>query len=118
MLAFASARRALDCAAAIQRAFDARNHGHPDQPLRLRIGLHTGEAIREGDDFFGRHVNLAARVAAQAQGGEVLVSSLLKDLTEGAGDFRFDAGRDTELKGLSGSHRIFSLDWEPQATAA
>jgi class 3 adenylate cyclase len=118
MLAFASARRALECAAAIQHAFDLRNHGQPDQPLRVRIGLHTGEAIREGDDFFGRHVNLAARVAAQARGGEVLVSSLLKDLTEGAGDFRFDGGRETELKGLSGSHRVFSLELEPQATAA
>jgi hypothetical protein len=48
----------------------------------------------------------------------VLVSSLLKDLVEGAPDLRFDEGRDTELKGLSGSHRVFSLEWEPQATAA
>ena len=118
MIAFASARRALGCAAAIQRAFAARNGTGPDQPLRVRIGLHTGEAIREGDDFFGRHVNLAARVAAKADGGEVLVSALLKDLAEGAADFRFDGGRETELKGLAGRHRVFALDWEPQATAA
>jgi class 3 adenylate cyclase len=118
MVAFSSARRALDCAATIQRAFAARNATRPDQPLRLRIGLHSGEAIREGDDFFGRHVNIAARVAAEARGGEVLVSSLLKGLAEGAGDFSFGDGRDTELKGLSGTHRIFSLEWEPQPTAA
>jgi eukaryotic-like serine/threonine-protein kinase len=118
MVAFASARRALDSAAAIQRAFAARNASRPEQPLHLRIGLHSGEAIREGDDFFGRHVNIAARVAAQARGGEVLVSSLLRELTQGAGDFDFDDGRDTELKGLSGTHRIFSLEWQPQPTAA
>jgi class 3 adenylate cyclase len=113
MIAFASARRALACAAAIQRAFAARNDARPDQPLRLRIGLHTGEAIREGDDFFGRHVALAARIAAQAQGGEVLVSSLLRELTEGAPDLRFGTEREAELKGLGGTHRVFSLEWEP-----
>jgi class 3 adenylate cyclase len=118
MLAFASARRALECAAAIQRAFDARNREQPEQPLRLRIGLHTGEVIREGEDFFGRHVTLAARVAEKARGGEVLVSSLLRELTEGAGDFHFDGGRQAELKGLSGSHRLFSLEWKPLASAA
>ena len=42
--------------------------------VRVRIGLHTGEAIREEGDFFGRSVILAARIAAQARGGEILVS--------------------------------------------
>jgi class 3 adenylate cyclase len=74
--------------------------------------------IREGEDFFGRHVILAARVAERARGGEVLVSSLLRELTKGAGDFHFDDGRKVELEGLSGSHRLFSLEWKPLATAA
>jgi adenylate cyclase len=63
-------------------------------------------------------VNLAARVAAHARGGEVLVSALLKDLTRGAREFRFDDGREAELKGLAGRHRVFALDWEQQVTAA
>ena len=78
----------------------------------MRIGLHTGEAIKEGDDFFGKHVNLAARVAGQAQGGEILVSSLLKELTESAGEFAFGDGRAVSLKGISGKHRLFEVVWE------
>src|SRR5688572_5550835 len=56
MLVFASGRRALECAVGIQQAFAARNAIRLEEPLRVRIGVHTGEAIREGDDYFGRHV--------------------------------------------------------------
>lgn len=112
LLAFASARRALRCAIAIQRAFAAYSQQHPEQPIRVRIGLHTGEAIREAERFFGKAVILAARIAAQAGGGEILVSALVKQLTESAGEFRFDAGREAALKGLAGTHRLFGVRWE------
>ena len=79
--------------------------------MRIRIGLHTGEAIKEGDDFFGKHVNLAARVAGEAQGGEILVSSLLKELTESAGEFTFGDGRAVSLKGLKGKRSVFQVVW-------
>ena len=46
----------------------------------MRIGLHTGEPVREADDFYGKSVNLAARIAAEARGSEILVSSLVHDL--------------------------------------
>jgi class 3 adenylate cyclase len=111
MLAFSSARRAVQCAIAIQRAFAAYNET-ADEPTRVRIGLHTGEAIKEAEDFYGRHVVLASRIADQAQGGEILVSSLLKELTESAGDIRFGEGRDVKLKGLKGKQRIFGVAWE------
>ncbi len=84
----------------------------------MRIGLHTGEAIKEADaqtgrdDFYGKNVILAARIAGQAQGGEILVSSLLKELTESAGDIEFGEGREVELKGLAGQHRVFEVAWE------
>jgi class 3 adenylate cyclase len=141
MLAFQSARRALQCAIDIQRAFAERNASlpaHPEpvegraepqpsahastssaradrsvdaEPIRVRIGLHTGEAIKEGDDFFGKHVNLAARVAGRAVGGQILVSSLLKELTESAGEFAFGDGRAVGLKGISGKQRLFEAVW-------
>jgi len=110
MLAFQSARTALGCAVEMQRALAERNDG-AEEPIRVRIGLHTGEAIKEGEDFFGKHVILAARIAGQASGGEVLVSSLLKELTESAGDVEFGEGREVELKGLAGLHRVFEVVW-------
>jgi class 3 adenylate cyclase len=111
MLAFQSARKALDCASAIQRALAERN-ASADELVMVRIGLHAGEVIKEGDDFFGKNVILAARIAGQAKGGEILVSSLLKELTESAGEFTFGEGRNVELKGLSGSQTVFSVAWK------
>ena len=110
MLAFQSARKALECAVDIQRAFADRN-AFAEEPIRVRIGLHTGEALKEADDFFGKNVILAARIAGQAKGGEILVSSLLKELTESAVGVTFGDGREVELKGLSGQHRVFEVVW-------
>ena len=59
----------------------------------MRIGLHTGEFVQEMEDFFGRNVILASRIADQARGGQILVSSLLKELTESAGDICFGEGQ-------------------------
>jgi class 3 adenylate cyclase len=68
--------------------------------------------IKEGDDFFGKHVNLAARVAAQASGGEILASSLLKELTSSSGDIEFGDPRSVELKGLTGVQEMFPVSWQ------
>ena len=54
----------------------------------------------------------AARIAGQAQGGEILVSSLLKELTESAGDIAFGDGREVELKGLAGTHQVHQIQWK------
>jgi class 3 adenylate cyclase len=110
MLVFGSARQAVRCAIAIQRAFLAHNES-AEHPLRVRIGIHTGEAIPEGGDFYGRDVNLASRIGGAARGSEILASSLVRELTAGAGDIRFGEEREVELKGLAGSHRIVGVDW-------
>lgn len=108
MLAFSSARRAVACARAIQEAIDdAFVDASP--PLRVRIGVHTGDALHEADHFYGTAVHYAARVATNAVGGEVLVSNLVHELVAGAGvDFR--ESREVELKGIEGSHRLYALD--------
>ena len=113
MLAFKSAIDGLRCAIGVQRALAERN-ASAAEPIRVRIGLHTGEAIRDQDDFFGLHVNLAARVGSAASGGEILVSALLKELTAHAGEFSFDAGREVELKGI-GPQRVHRVAWQSTA---
>jgi class 3 adenylate cyclase len=119
MVAFASARRAIHCAVAIQRAFAAHRSSHCGR-LRVRIGLHTGETIKEDNDFYGRNVIVAARIADQARGGEILVSSLVKELVESASDISFEQDREVELKGLLDTKRIFRVAWDrrPEAPPA
>ena len=114
MVAFQSARKALECAATIQGALGKRNDT-ADEPVLVRMGLHSGEVIKEGSDFFGKNVILAARIAAQAKGGEVLVSGLLKALVESSGDLTWGDPRTAELKGLSGPHEIWPVNWEGRA---
>jgi serine/threonine protein kinase/class 3 adenylate cyclase len=111
LLAFPSARRGVLCAIAIQQQMAAYSKTHPEQPIKVRIGLHTGEAIREADKFFGKTVILAARIAAQAQGGEILVSSMVKELTQSAGDVHFGESHVAELKGLTGKHTLHEVRW-------
>ncbi|HEX2039021.1 MAG TPA: adenylate/guanylate cyclase domain-containing protein [Acidimicrobiales bacterium] len=111
MVAFAGARRGVRCAIGIQRAIAEWSEKHPDQAIRVRIGLHTGEVIREENDLFGRSVILAARIADEADGDTVLVSSLLKELVESSGEFDFGPPRTVELKGLQGVHVLHPVLW-------
>lgn len=105
MLAFSSARRAVACAQEIRRGID-QAFANTSPPIRVRIGIHTGDAIEEADHFFGTTVHYAARVAGEAMGGEVLVSSLVRDLV---GNDTFVEGPEVELKGLDGRHRLYAL---------
>jgi class 3 adenylate cyclase len=73
--------------------------------------VHTGEALRDADKFFGKTVILSARIAAQAVGGEILISSLVRELVASAGDVRFGAAREVQLKGLSEPQRVHPVEW-------
>ena len=86
MLAFPSARAAVLFAIDVKRTLDAHGRSQPADLLRMRIGMHTGEAIVEDGDLFGHSVVLAARIADQARGGEILVSSLVREIVESRGD--------------------------------
>jgi adenylate cyclase len=108
MLAFSSASHALRAAIDILRALQQSDHR---DELRVRIGLHTGEVVQSADDFFGTAVNTAARVAAAADGNEILASSLVHELTRNLGSFQFGEPRVAQLKGLPGEHRLFPVTW-------
>ena len=87
-----------------------------DEPIRVRIGLHTGEALRDADKFFGKTVIMAARIAAEATGGEILVSSLLKELTQSSGDLSFGAEREVTLKGIAEPQRLLEVVYSTEAS--
>ena len=95
---------------AIQKAIAERLGDHPDGPIRVRIGLHTGEAVRDESDFYGKNVVVAARITDRARGGEILASSVVKQLTESAGDIRFEQGREVGLEGLAGRQRVYRVE--------
>lgn len=78
-------------------------------PVRVRIGVHTGTVISRDGDYFGRNVALAARVAALAGGGEVLVSDPVATAVRGHRKLVLEPAGDVALKGLPGSHRVWRL---------
>jgi class 3 adenylate cyclase len=110
LVAFPTPASGVRCAVALQRAFEAYSRGHPEQPIRLRIGLHCGEALRDQDKFFGRTVIQAFRVADLAQAEEILISGHLQAQIADRG-FRFRDAREVTLKGFSGQHRIAAVEW-------
>jgi class 3 adenylate cyclase len=116
MVAFSSARRALRCAVDIQRDLEARATANPDEiPLKVRIGLHTGEAINDAEDFFGRTVNLASRITNEAGGGHILASSLVRQLAGAVDGISFDGGRPIDLRGINGDQVVHEVSWQVPA---
>jgi class 3 adenylate cyclase len=111
MASFSSATRALECAVAMQRAFAAHDDEHPETPIHVRIGLNAGEPIAEDEDLFGTAVILAARIAAQAKGKEILVANVVKELAAGKGFLFADRG-EVALRGFEGPVRLYEVHWE------
>jgi pimeloyl-ACP methyl ester carboxylesterase len=96
--------RAIRCACAI-------SEGVRELGIEIRAGLHTGECERIDNKVGGIAVNIGARVASNAQAGEVLVSSTVKDLVAGSG-IQFRERGVAELKGVPGEWRLFAVEAE------
>lgn len=107
MVAFARPEEAVDCSIAIQHALASQAKRLTSNAIRVRIGIHMGKSVRRGDDLFGRNVAMAARVAAQADGGEVLISEPVRDAV--ADHVEVGTPRDVELKGFRGTHRLYPV---------
>ena len=109
LASYNSAHAGLHAAVELQRTFAA---GPADQrSLGIRVGLHAGFVLGNPEQMMGRNVVLAARIAAQAKGGEILVSSTARDYTQTDPSFRFEEHGEYHFKGLHGEHLVYSLVW-------
>jgi adenylate cyclase len=106
LLAFPSARRAIESLMAIQRQTSAL-----EWDVRIRMGVHTGEPTRHANDFYGRDVAYAARLNTAAAGGEILVSELVRSLVAPGGSVSFEGPRVLELKGFEGPQQAYAVRW-------
>lgn len=108
LVVFPAVLKALRCALAIQDDLSEHNARHDDH-LKVRIGIHAGSVISKRDDVHGRNVIVASRIAELAKGGEILVSSVVRRLADGAEGVKFDNGRTAILPGLEGDQLIYAL---------
>src|SRR3990172_8549764 len=118
MVAFDSARKAVDCAIAIQRALADRNRGNPGEQVQVRIGINAGEATEEQGDLFGTAVNAAKYIEGKAQPDEILVPETVKALSGPVKALTFVARGRFRLKGFPERWRLYEVVWREEAPAA
>src|SRR5206468_3708700 len=109
MISFGSSRHGVECALDIQQAITEYSKQNPERKLRIRIGLNTGEVVEEGGDIFGAAVNVAARVAGKAKGGEILVSEIVRQLVGPIAELTFDFRGRYKLKGFPDRWRLHEV---------
>lgn len=109
MIAFADAGEAVRGALDLRSAIESGDRRLRKRPIQVRVGVHIGTAIERDGDLFGRDVALAARVAAEAVGGEILVSDAIHDAVADESDLHLVEAQTVELKGLPGVHRLWSV---------
>ena len=100
MAAFISAAGAVRCACQIQGGLRDHNEAGPTYPVIVRVGITAGEPVEDHNDLFGSTVQLAARLCAQAEPGQILVSSVIADLCIGKG-LKFTGAGPCQLKGFA-----------------
>jgi len=106
MVSFGSTRHAVECALDIQKAINAYSAANPQRQLKIRIGINTGEVVEEAGDFFGAAVNMAARVAGKAKGGQILVSEVVRQLVGPVSEVKFTYRGAYKLKGFPDRWRL------------
>ncbi|HUG55447.1 MAG TPA: AAA family ATPase, partial [Candidatus Limnocylindrales bacterium] len=115
---FTSPSAALDCAVAILRKVEARNAKEPGHPLRVGLGLHAGETVEFDDQFVGSAVNVAARLTAKAEAGELIVSDTCRGLVRTATSHAMTEQGALRLKGVSERIRAWKVEWREDVPPA
>ncbi len=108
---FPSVVNALQCAVEIQREVGFRNANlSPDQRMEFRMGLHLGDVVTDAERIFGEGVNIAARLEASAEAGEICVSATVYNLVKNLVDVEFEDLGERALKNVSGGLRLFRVN--------
>jgi class 3 adenylate cyclase len=107
---FNSSHAGLHAAVELQRTFTGGPSAEQGA-LALRVGVHSGFVIANPEQLMGRNVVLASRIAAQAKGGEILVSSTLRQYTATDPRFKFEEHGEFHFKGLVGEHTVYRVLW-------
>ena len=114
---FPSASGAVLCGLEIVEAAAESNAREPDRPLRIGVGVHAGEAVETAEGYIGRAVNIAARLCAAAQPGEVLVSSTVKGITQASITVGFVPRGRRRLKGIADPIIVYAVTRDVHAKA-
>jgi len=115
---FPSASEAVVCGLEIVDAAAELNAREPEQPLGLGVGVHAGEAVETAEGYIGTAVNLAARLCAAAQPGEVLVTSAVKGMTQSRIPVGYMARGRQRLKGIREPVEVFAATHDMTARTA
>jgi class 3 adenylate cyclase len=114
LFAFSSARDAVTCAIAIQRAIAEDTHGSAGQTPQARIGINVGEVIEEDGDIFGLPVDAAEHIQSKAKAGQILVSELVRGVVGMAHDIQFVERGRFKLKNFPERCRLYEVPWHTE----
>ena len=107
---FSSVSSAVRCGLAIAGDAKQASTEHPDQPIRVGVGIHAGETVESEGGYVGSPVNIAARICAQAAAGEVWVSETVRALTRTVLPCTFTSRGRRTLKGIAEPVELYSVD--------
>ena len=107
MASFTNVADAVECGIQIQESFAAHNAANPEEALHVRIGLSAGEPIEEDGDLYGKAVNMAARLCAHAETGQVLVAQVVKENCQSS-RLTFAAAKEINPKGFEGTMQVYA----------
>src|SRR5438105_3333743 len=110
LVEFASAVQAVACAVDIQKQMAGANHGcPPERHITMRLGINLGDVIVENDDLYGDGVNVAARLQAMAEPGQIWIAGNVHDEVERKLELGFDDLGEREMKNIARPLRVYRV---------
>jgi class 3 adenylate cyclase/tetratricopeptide (TPR) repeat protein len=111
LISFPSTVAAVRAAAAIQRALHEHNTADPQRSIEIRVGIHTGEVTERDGDLLGQAVHAAARVMAEAGGGQILTTDDVRQFAQPQLNLSFSDWGLFWLRGFPESWRLYEVSW-------